>query len=88
MPGCYTLSSVLWKLVNACDINSHHNTKLVSQAEAIPQYSHRSILKLQHILVWRAYFAIMCAFVRKFITYYPQDTAMDYAGWFTVSLMG
>jgi hypothetical protein len=31
---------------------------------------------------------IMCAFVRKFITYYTQDTAMDYAGCFTASLKG
>jgi len=32
--------------------------------------------------------AVMCAFVSKFITYYTQNTAMDYAGCFTVSLMG
>jgi len=32
--------------------------------------------------------AVMCAFVSKFIIYYTQNTAMDYAGCFTVSLMG
>jgi len=55
MPGCCMLSLVLWKLVNACDMNSHHSTKHVSQADAIPQYSDINILQLQHILVWRAY---------------------------------
>jgi hypothetical protein len=53
MLGYYMLSWVLWKLVNACDMNFHHNTEHVSQADAIPQYS--DILKLQHTLVLRAY---------------------------------
>jgi hypothetical protein len=50
---------VLWEVVIAFDINFHHNTKHVSQADAVLQSIDRSILELQYILVWRVLLTVI-----------------------------